>query len=123
MTGWDGGCGTAATCTVTLGDERTVRARFDRCAAADFRGFVVRFSQGPRRVQVRLVLSGRASVRAAVLKGRTTVKTRRTGVLAPGTRLVALTVPRTARGVHTVRVTVADACGASAVRSRKVTLR
>ena len=121
--GWDGECGTAATCTVTLGEERTVRARFDRCAAADFRGFVVRFSQGARRVEIRLVLSGRASVRAAVLRGRTTVKTRRTGVLAPGTRLVALTVPRAARGVHTVRVTVADACGASAVRSRKVTLR
>ena len=33
------------------------------------------------RVEVRLVLSGRASVRAAVLRGRRTVKTRRTGVL------------------------------------------
>jgi hypothetical protein len=120
---WDGACGTAATCTVTLAGDRTVSARFDRCAAADFRGFVIRLSQGRRQLQVRLVLTGRASVRAAVLRGRATVKARRTGILAPGTRSVALVVPRTARGAHTVRVTVADACGASQARSRRVVLR
>ncbi len=121
--GWTGAC-TGASCTVSVGAETVVRARFDRCATLDFRGFVAKVLRAPRRIRVALVLTGQARVRVVVLRGRATVRQVRTGRLAPGTRTLSVTIPRRAKaGRHTVRVTLTDACGGTKARTRSVRLR
>jgi hypothetical protein len=121
--GWTGAC-TGTSCTVAVGAGVVARAAFDRCATLDFRGFVAKVLRSPRRVRVALVLTGQARVRVVVLRGRATVKQLRTGRLAPGTRTLVLTIPRRAKpGLHTVRVTLVDACGGTKARMRTVRLR
>ena len=121
--GWTGAC-VGASCALSVGADTVVRARFDRCATLDFRGFVAKVLRGPRRIRVALVLTGPASVRVVVLRGRATIKQLRTGRLAPGTRTLSLTIPRRAKaGRHTVRVTLTDACGGTKTRTRTVRLK
>jgi len=121
--GWSGACSGVA-CTLTATGEPVARARFDRCAALDYRGFVAKVLKRPRRVQVSVVLTGPSSLRIALLRGRAVVKQARTGVLPTGTRSAVLPVPARARpGSYTVRLTVADACGGAIARARTVRLR
>jgi hypothetical protein len=123
FSGWSGAC-TGSACSIAVTGEPVARARFDRCAALDYGGFVAKVLKRPRRVKVSVVLTGPSSLRIALLRGRGVVKQARTGTLATGTRSAVLPVPARARpGAYTVRLTLADACGRTQARSRTVRLR
>lgn len=117
---WEGAC-TGSACSLTLSGEQAVRAIFERCASLDYRGFAVRALRAPRRVRLAVRLTGGATVRVVLLRGRRVVARMRPRRLGGGNHVLRLRAGRAGR--YTVRMTVADACGGAKTQARVVNLR
>ncbi len=119
--GWTGACSGSDVCRLTVRAPAEVDARFDLCAAAAFDGFRARGLRSPRRIVVNVELADAAAGRIRLLRSGRALATRRFPLLAVGTNVLRVFVPRRIkRGQAKVELRIEDRCGQ--VRSRTRTL-
>ncbi len=110
--GWEDGCTGRDACRFNVERQVDAGARFEVCAASQFKRFSVTVAKRSRRLTVRFQLTAQAGVRVLLLRGGRTRAERTFGQRRAGVHLLHIRVPELAPGGrYRVQTRVSDLCG------------